>query len=699
MNERIEKLANRVLKEDRVFHCNDNHIGKMLASATDDNERLRIIKEEYAKIIETDENSLLAGEYPTVTFAERRRTDIPLQVSEAQKKNCRIYKENFFMPGGNHFSVDFEYVLNNGIASLFEKIDKKKEEVTDKRQMDFLDDLAFAAKAIVAWTQAYRKALLKASENAQSEKRRKELLEMADICERVPALPSTNFREAIQSYFFAFILFPDGLGRLDKYLYPFYASDIRKGILTEKEALCLTEELFIKIFAFLGRKDERSAEHHCVIAGYDRNGDCVHNECTSLILEAITELPTWRPQVSYRVTSKTTQEQIKQVLDANLKRPDLVMFLNDDKIVKGLVSAGVEYADAVNYSASGCNETILTGCSQVGALEGHLNMMHSLENMLKDTDKLSSFSNFDEFYEAYEYYLCEDLDLIFIYSGDRDRGLAWWLKPVESLLTTGCIDSATSITRGGAKYNFCTWIMSGLVNLADSLSIIRQMVFDEKVFTLTQLSNFLQANWEGYEAQRSYILNNGRYFGNDDDYVDLLINKVAESVNKFSEMYTPYRTGRYLFGTLTGYELSHLRFGKITGASPDGRYSGDPFSASIATFPGADKNGMTAYLKSAAKLDETLIQSSVVVNLKLDRAFADTEKKKERLASVLQTYFDLGGIQLQTIYVCADELIKAQKEPERYQTLRVRVTGFSGFFTSFDKALQDEIIKRYLHTN
>jgi formate C-acetyltransferase len=225
------------------------------------------------------------------------------------------------------------------------------------------------------------------------------------------------------------------------------------------------------------------------------------------------------------------------------------------------------------------------------------------------------------------------------------------------------------------------------------------MVFDEKVFTLTQLSNFLKANWEGYEAQRSYILNNGRYFGNDDDYVDLLINKVAESVNKFSEMYTPYRTGRYLFGTLTGYELSHLRFGKITGASPDGRYSGDPFSASIATFPGADKNGMTAYLKSAAKLDETLIQSSVVVNLKLDRAFADTEKKKERLASVLQTYFDLGGIQLQTIYVSPDELIKAQKEPERYQTLRVRVTGFSGFFTSFDKALQDEIIKRYLHTN
>ena len=154
-----------------------------------------------------------------------------------------------------------------------------------------------------------------------------------------------------------------------------------------------------------------------------------------------------------------------------------------------------------------------------------------------------------------------------------------------------------------------------------------------------------------------------------------------------------------MFGTLTGYELAHLYFGKESGASLDGRFAGDPFAASIAAFPGADKNGMTSYLKSAAKIDETLIQSSVVVNLKMDKALADTEEKRKRLLAILRTYFALGGIHLQINYLSADELIKAQQTPENYQNLRVRVTGISGFFTSFDKDLQDEIVNRFLHTN
>ena len=328
-----------------------------------------------------------------------------------------------------------------------------------------------------------------------------------------------------------------------------------------------------------------------------------------------------------------------------------------------------------------------------------MNIMHSLENMLKDTALLEKIHNFDEFYKAYESYLYNDLDYIFRLSEEVDFRTAQRLLPAKSLFTTGCIEAATSITRGGAKYNYCTWCLTGIINLADSLSIIRQMVFEEKRFSLTDLSRFIATNWEGYECQRSYILNNGRYFGNDDDYVDLLINKVGKSVNEFAEKYTPYRGGSYMFGTLTGYELSHLYLGKESGASPDGRYAGDPFAASVAAFPGADRNGMTAYLKSAAKIDETLMQSSVVVNLKMNRVLVQTEENRKRLFAVLRTYFELGGIQLQINYVSADELIKAQQTPEHYQGLRVRVTGFSGFFTSFDKDLQDEIVKRYLHMN
>jgi len=697
VNCRIEKLLNIVLKENYPFRCKDGHIGSKLADASE-NERLRIIKEEYAKVIEIDEVSLLAGYYPTVSFAEFNKIDDSSAKAMLNEKYTPC-NTNIYMVGGHHFDSDFEGVITNGFSGLLEQIESKRDIVTDEEQKKFLDELRYAAQAVIAWTQAYAEALRIAAEKETSKERSAELLQMADICSRVPRLPATNFREAIQSYYFTFILYPDGLGRLDQYLYPYYSADIEKGILTKQDALHLIEELFIKVFASNGKKEVRSANNHCVVGGYTPNGECGHNECTSLILKAVTELPTWRPQVSYRVTAKTTSEQLSEVVEMNYKRHDLIMFLNDDAIINGLLSVGIERADAINYSSSGCNETVLTGRSQMGALEGHVNLMHSLEKMMRDTEKLKSFNDFDEFYAAYEDYLSEDLDFIFRYSYDRDSVMALQPRILQSLLTTGCIDSATPIMRGGAKYNFCTWCLTGLVNLANSLSIIKQTVFDEKRFTLTELSRFLENNWKGYEGQRAYIINNCRYFGNDDDYVDLLINRIGVSVNTFAKKYTPYRGGKYLFGTLTGYELAHIHFGAGSGASLDGRYASEPFAASIDSFPGTNTNGITSYLKSASKIDEAVIQSSVVVNMKIDRAIADTEEKRQRLNEVLYTYFRLGGIQLQLNYLSADELIQAQQNPERYQSLRVRVTGFSGFFTSFDKGLQDEIIQRYLHTN
>lgn len=696
MNDRQRKLCDRVLCESKVFALRDDYIRALLAVANED-EKLRIIREEYAKIIKIDEESLLAGEYPSVPFFERIEIDYS-KIWETGSNYYEAYENKLFVNGGNHFSADFETLLAYGLSGLIEQLEEKRKNITEDKQKIFLEDLYYAAKAITAWTQAFADALYSAAEKEVSKERQRELLQTADICRRVPYLPATSFREAIQCYFFTFILFPDGLGCIDRYLYPYYKADIEKGIITRDEALELFEELFIKIFSFHGKDEIRSGNNHCVIAGYTKDGECGHNECTSLILEAITDLPIWRPQVSYRVTAKTTAEQLREAVDANYKRPDVIMFLNDDVIVDGLVSVGVKREDAVGYSSSGCNETVLTGCSHPGALEGLINVMHSLLCMLKDTDKLEGIRSFDEFYSIYEGYLQRDLDIIFRRSFDGDSIGSKCPMILPSLLTRGCISSATPISDGGAKYNFCTWCLTGLVNLADSLSIIKQMVFEENRFTLTELTRFLEANWAGYEDKRSYIVNNGRYFGNDDDYADLLVNKVTASVNAFAEKYTPYRGGRYLFGTLTGYELSHISFGKISSASPDGRYAAEPFAASISSFPGAAKCGITAYLKSAAKLDGRLLQSSVVVNLQIDRTIADSKEKRDRLAALLRTYFDIGGIQLQINYLSAEELIKAKREPEKYKNLRVRVTGFSGFFTSFNDDLQDEIIDRHLHT-
>lgn len=696
MNKRIEKLLDLALHSTIEVFSRDACVKERLESV-EEAARLDVIREEYAKVIRVDENSCLAGNYPTFPFWERRT--FPNAEYEKVFEKYSAYYDKLIINGGNHKSANFGYVVACGTEGLMEQIRWKQAEVSEGKQKDYLEDLYFACEAINAWGSAHGDACRMEAEQTKDPDRKAELLEMAEICSRVPGSPARSFREAVQSYYFMFILFPDGLGRLDQYLYPFYRKDTEKGILTRKTALDLIEELFVKMFMFLGKDQDRSGNHHGVVGGYLADGSCGHNECTSLILEAVTELPTWRPQISYRVTAKTTPQQFQEVLEANVKRPDLVMFLNDDVIVRNLLKLGADYEDAVNYSVSGCNETILTGCSQVGGLEGLINLIYSFERLMKDQSTLESISDFETFYQAYKNCLAKDLEIVFRLSEERDREAAKNPDLVQSLFTDGCIESATSISEGGAKYNFCTWCLTGLVNLADSLSIIRQMVFEEKRFTLTELSCFLEADWNGYEKQRAYILNNGRYFGNDDDEVDELVNRIAASVQEIADGYTPYRGGRYIFGTLTGYEISHMVFGENSGATPDGRHGKDPFAASIAAYPGADKSGMTAFLKSAAKLDGGVLPSSVVVNLKLDRALADSQEKRARLGALFLAYFRMGGVQLQVNYLSADELIRAQQEPEKYRSLRVRVTGFSGFFTTFDKNLQDELIERSLHLN
>ena len=177
------------------------------------------------------------------------------------------------------------------------------------------------------------------------------------------------------------------------------------------------------------------------------------------------------------------------------------------------------------------------------------------------------------------------------------------------------------------------------------------------------------------------------HFGNNVSEVDSLVNRIAESLDRRSSEFTPFRGGKYLFGTLTGYEISHVRCGEKTGATPDGRRVGEPFAASVSAYPGTEKEGIGGYLASAATLDGRYLQTSVVVNLSREKSMIDTTEKRERLAAMLRTYFDMGGVQLQINYLGVDELICAQKDPEKFAYLRVRVTGFSGFFTTFDNQL------------
>ena len=332
MNQRIRRLADSVLAENGRFACADAHIKSLLAEVTDE-ERLRIIREEYSKIIKVDEDSLIAGQYPSMPFYQRVEVDYEAIWRDAIAPiKFELYEKRVHINGGQHFSANFEMVLTQGFSGLKAQIEEKRISVTDDEQKGFLDELHYVTDAITAWVTAHADALRMAADKASSKERRSELLQMASVCERVPFYPATTFREAVQSYFFTFMLYSDGLGCIDRYLYPYYLADVEKGILTREEALGLIEELFIKIFSRFGTDEIRSGNNHGVIGGYTPDGECGHNECTSLILEAIADLPVWRPQISYRVTAKTTADQLKEVVDAQIRRPDLIMLLNDDVI-------------------------------------------------------------------------------------------------------------------------------------------------------------------------------------------------------------------------------------------------------------------------------------------------------------------------------------------------------------------------------
>jgi len=562
-----------------------------------------------------------------------------------------------------------------------------------------------------------------------------ELLELAKVCSNVPVNPAKTFYEAIQSIYFIFFLCGDSLGRVDQYLNPFYENDLKNGAITEEKALLLLECYYIKVFEKFGYENQISALNHMTIGGLMKDGSGGYNKVSRLILRVLQEINLWRPQVTLRWYEGFPHDEFKMAVKANKDVYYKLMFTNDEIMVHGLTKMEIAYEDAVNYTLSGCNEVIITGMSQMGSVRGFFNLLKPLEFMFKlgnfnmdnynmdnynmddynmddynmddynvdilsvDENVIWSIGRFDEFFKLYKEQLKKTVIYLMNISELYDTHRCQTTDLLISLVTYDCIGNMKSFNAGGAKYNFCNWCAVGIVNITDSLSVIKQFVYDEKRYTIKELVNMLKNNWAGYEDELRYIQNNGNFFGNDLDYVDSIMAELIDSLYEYSFLKTPVRGGRYNFGTLTGVENMHVVFGNVTAATPDGRHNSDNLVASIGANPGRDINGVTAFLKSVSKMDFTKLPSSVVVNIRFEKSMINSDIKLEKITSLIETYFKLGGVQLQINYVSAEDLIKAKQDPANYENLRVRVTGYSGKYVAFDEKLQDEIISRTVYGN
>jgi len=601
------------------------------------------------------------------------RRDGHNNLSEYWGKCCFESPTPLFYWGWTHIVLDYDFILKNGLLGYIKFIDEHKEK----------NDLLKAMK----------KSLYGASRLFERYARMCTDKKLSKIAAKVPMNPAENFYEAVQSVWSMFQLCSDSLGRIDQYLYPYYKNDISNGKITKDEVVELLEELFIKVYETI--KDNValpiSGHNHLVVGGYLEDGTDGFNELSKIVLDCIAELPTFRPQASFRYTKYTMPETMKYVTKLNAKC-QWIVFVNDEPRISGMVNIGIDYKDAVNYTVVGCNEWCLPSGARIDL--AHINLLHSLESLLYDDKRIENADSFDEVFKLYKEHLEKDMRDICDEYTNYAKTVSKDINVITSALNKSCIESGRSVTDRGTKYYGLTMSFNSISNIADSFSVIKQLVFEEKRYSMNELLTMIKNNYEGFEGERSNILKNGKFFGNDIDFVDDIAKKTVDAIYDIRGKIKNEYINVLAVGSFVGATHPNIVLGKLTKATPDGRKNGDAFTMGITQSEGKDVNGLTALLKSISKLDYSKFCGCIVSNIKMDQAMANTDEKIEKLSQMYHTFLKMGGMQLQINYLSQEELLEAQKKPEEYQNLVVRVTGYSGYFTRFDTDLQNDIIRR-----
>lgn len=601
-----------------------------------------------------------------------------------------------------HATADYSKILSKGIRGIIEDIDESMAKHSETEEKEFLQALKRVALALIGWAHKCAERVKNFAENIEDTLHRSNLERLAKALLRVPENPPESFYEAILCIYLCFSADPDSIGTLDRYLYPFYKRDTAEGYLTDEEAAEYLQELFLMLQAATPHTSAnftRGGESHFCVGGYLPNGEDGFSELSRLIVEAMTELPTYIPQVTLRWTAKTPREVFRFMLDRERHDPyKRIAFQNDEKRIKCYTEiCHIPFERAVGYTTVGCNEPAFLGA--VTGSNSKINFLRSTETLFhKKSQRIEDAKSYDEFFEVFKSELFSDILKGFEYDNFYNRLRSEDINYVSSLIFDGCIENAKSLTRGGGNTAIASPMCLGITNVIDSLCVVKQFVFDEKLFGMSELILALKANWQGYEDMRTLILKRGCFFGNDDDTSNYVAQRLYAELYEFLKDKTNLFGYHFLIGDLVGYNPHHKWFGDHTKATPDGRHSGDMLKFGIGQNEGRDRKGLSALLNSIAKLDPHGIGcGSTVTNITIDEQLIKNDDSFEKTVDLLLTYFRMGGVHFQLTYVSAKDLVCAKHTPESYKNLRVRVTGFSDYFVKLNEALQDDIIARTEH--
>ena len=621
-------------------------------------------------------------------------------------------------------------IYKKGMLDFIEEIDEQIEKLDFEHDREALDKkkeleaMKIAANAIIKFAERYSKLAKEMAQKEKNEERKKELLQIAEICSWVPAHAPRTFHEALQYYWFVHIGVITELngwdafspGKLDKHLYPFYKKDLEEGRLTKDKAKELLECLWIKFHNHpappkVGVTAEESSTYtdfaQINIGGIKEDGTDNVNELSYLLLDVIEEMRLVQPNASIHVSKKNPDKFIKramEIIKTGFGQPSI---FNSDAVVMELLRQGKSIEDARCGGTSGCVESGAFGKENY-TLTGYFNIPKVLEVTLHNgTDPLTGkqiglktgnfedFETFEDFMDAFKKQLKYFIDIKIEGNLIIERIYAKHIAaPFLSILIDDCIKKGKDYYNGGARYNSCYIQGVGTGTITDSLAAIKQTVFEERRFDKREFIEMLDNNFEGYELQRQYLLNKTHKYGNDDDYADNLMKEVFEEFFKNIDGRPTYKGGQFRINMLP--TTVHVYFGSKIGATPDGRKAFEPISEGISPVQGMDKNGPTAVLKSAAKMDH-IKTGGTLLNLKFTPDLLKDEKGIDAVVKLIRTYFKMDGHHVQFNVVSAETLRDAKEHPEKYGDLIVRVAGYSDYFCHLNEKLQDEIIRRTEH--
>lgn len=623
-----------------------------------------------------------------------------------------------------NISINYGKLVRTGLRGLLNEIDARLAGFTPRgidgtKKVTFWKAGKIALEAVIAFAHRYADLAEKKAAETGDADRKAELREIAATLRKVPEFPAETFREALQSIWLVYTVLhiesdPHAilLGRLDQTLYPFYRKDKAEGRLTDEQAVELLSCIWIKCTAIIKLMDSVTTRtfagfplfQNITIGGQGPRGEDASNELSRLILDAALTARVPQPSIGFRYHNKIDPELLQKVCETIREGLGYPAVMNDNCIIPKHLIRGATLEEARNYCTN-CVETDIEGMTDSRAHSGYVNFPKCLLLAMNDgvdpetgrqagpkTGRLEDFASFDDLVKAYEVQVAHFTKLIVDAYDLIDGAHAVHApEPFMSCLLDDCIERGMTRQEGGTRYNFSGIFGVGLASVADGLAAVKKLCFDEKSVAPAELLEALENDFEGAEDLRKRC-EKAPKFGNDDDSVDLIARHASHVFCREVTRYPCMRGGFYI------PELhsvsTHVYFGEVTGATPDGRHAGIAFSDGASPVGGRDRNGPTAAVRSMTKIDHLEALQGVLFNQKFSPSLLNTEGAIGRFEDYIRTYCDLGGHHIQFNMVSTKQLRKAQENPSAYRDLIVRVAGYSAYFTELNRNTQNEIIAR-----